>query len=227
MTKTQFIERLKEYNENALYFLTFQVNLSKTKVCSIENSIDRIFAICPVKQTIYIENYDIEDVDNMRDINFSDIDKYMTENEMSQVLLLMQKRLYHTSYLDFIYKYEQELLERLSMKDFSNEDELNEVCLAIQKILKVTYGDNAGMFFSDAARKSATLTQTEKRNILIEYIETELDSLCSTNLILTVAVEVEYIEDFDIDDISIEDIIFSNKEILNVSTVNCDIVEEV
>jgi hypothetical protein len=222
--KENLIKYLQQFNENALYFLTFQVNLSKTKV---ENNIDRIFAICPVKQTIYIESYDIEDVDNMRDINFSDIDKYMTDSEMSLVMLQMRKRLYNTSYLDFIYKYEQELLERLSMKDFSNEDELNEVCLSIQKILKVTYGDNAGMFFSNDKRKSATLTQTEKRDILIEYIETELDSLCSTNLILTVAVEVEYIEDFDIDDISIEDITFSNKEILNVSTVNCDIVEEV
>ena len=222
--KENLIKYLQQFNENALYFLTFQVNLSKTKV---ENNIDRIFAICSVKKTIYIENYDIENVDNMRDINFSDIDKYMTDSEMSLVMLQMQKRLYNTSYLDYFYKYEQDLLERLSMKDFSNEDELNAVCLSIQDILKVTYGDNAGMFFSDDKRKSATLTQKEKRDILIEYIQTELDSLCSKQLILTVAVEVEYIEEFDIDEISVEDITFSNKEILYVSTVNCDIAEEV
>jgi len=224
MTTQQLIEALNKFNENALYFLTFQVNLSKTKS---QNSIDRIFAICPAKQTIYIENYDFIDCDNMRDIHFSDIEQYMTEKEMSDLLLLMQKRLYKTSYLDYFYKYEQDLLEELSMKDFSNKNVIHEVCFAIQKILKITYGYNAGMFFSNEENCSATLTQAEKRKILTEYIEFELDRTRLTNLILTVAVELEYIENFDIDSLTIEDIIFSNTEILNVSYVNCDIVEEV
>ena len=223
-TAVNFINELKKFNEHALYFLTFQVNLSKTKT---ENSIDRIFAICAAKEQIHIEYYDIENVDNMREINFSDIDEYITENEMSLVLLQMKKRLYSTSYTDYFLLYEQVLLNNLSMKDFSNENDLNEVCLAIQTLLNVTYGDNAAMFFSDDKRKSALLTQDEKFKILIEYIEYEVDLQNSKQLILTVAVAVEYIKDFDIDDISIEDIIFSNKEILNVSTVNCDIAEEV
>jgi len=224
MTTQQLIKALNKFNENALYFLTFQVNLSKTKS---QNSIDRIFAICPAKQTIYIENYDFIDCDNMRDIHFSDIEQYMTEKEMSDLLLLMQKRLYNTSYIDYFYKYESNLLEELSMKDFSNTTVLHEVCLAIQKILKITYVYNAGMFFSNEENCSATLTQAEKRKILTEYIEFELDRTRLTNLILTVAVELEYIENFDIDSLTIEDIIFSNTEILNVSYVNCDIVEEV
>ena len=225
--KSKFIEVLNDFNENALYFLTFPVNLSKTKSFEVENSIDRVFAICAAKQTFYIEYYDIDTTDNMRDINFSDIDKYMTDDEMSLIMLQMQKRLYKKSYLDFIYKYESNLFHSLCMKDFSNRDELSNVCLEIQTLLNVTYGDNAGMFFSDDKRRSATLTEQEKKAILIEYIERELDYLNSKQLILTVAVEVEYIQDFDIDELSIEDIIFSNKEILNVSTVNCDIAEEV
>jgi len=227
MTTQQFIEALNKFNENALYFLTFQVNLSKNLLFSkSHNSIDRIFAICPAKQTIYIENYDFIDCDNIRSIHFSDIEQYMTEKEMSDLLLLMQKRLYKTSYIDYFFKYESNLLEELSMKDFSNKDVIQEACFAIQEILNITHGDNAVVFF-DESRRSATLTQAEKHKILTEYIEFELDSLRSTDLILTVAVEVEYIEKFDIDSLTIEDIIFSNTEILNVSSVSCDIVEEV
>ena len=49
--KSKFIEVLNDFNENALYFLTFPVNLSKTKSFEVENSIDRVFAICAAKQT--------------------------------------------------------------------------------------------------------------------------------------------------------------------------------
>lgn len=46
-------------------------------------------------------------------------------------------------------------------------------------------------------------------------------------LILTVAVEIEVDEDFDIDELYIDEISFTNPEVERVLYSNCDIVEDV
>jgi len=224
--KKQFIKYVKGFNEPALYFLTFQVNLSKTKV---QNGIDRVYAICPVKDKIYIDYFDINGAVYKRCINFSDIDKYITEDEMSLIMLQMKKRMYKISHVDYFDIYESNLLDKLSMCDFSDRDKLDELCLEIQVLLKVESCDNQMIFFNLNLdpNNASKLTPAEKRELLLAYIQYEVENLDIIEIQLTANVTIlaTNCEDFDTE-IEIEDISFSNKELI-FSHVSNTTIEEI
>ena len=73
----------------------------------------------------------------------------------------------------------KQLLKELSIKDFSNENQLNDVCFQIQEFLDINSGDTAAAFFSDENYRNALLSTRQKYEILKMYVISEID--CELN----------------------------------------------
>jgi len=92
----KFLEIVKQYNEKALYVLAVKVLLSST----FDNKyIDVVWAICPIKEKIYISEVDD---DNIRDINFSDIKNVISEKELYQISIQLTTNICEKSQISFI-----------------------------------------------------------------------------------------------------------------------------
>ena len=203
---------ISKYNQKAMYFLTFPINISKT---ADMYSIDRIIAICAAKEVIYVDNFSSGSCDILREINFSDIDELISEEEMNLLVLQLKHNLYKLSYIDYIYKYEYDLISKARECDFSNSKDLSNILISIENTLKMKC-NNYISFFSDATLRSATLSKKEKQDIIIKYIEYEIANMKSTYITITLAVTVEHIEDLDLNNITVSNINFDNTEIINV-----------
>ena len=168
ITFNKFVEEVKRFNQKALYILQIPVNLSqsveKQSVVSDSATIERVWAICPIKKKVYTETFSIDDSDNLNDLSFNQVAKTITEKELAQILMQLKSNMYDLSYEDF------------------------------------------QLLFNVKVRRPKPY---EKR------------------VILTVAVDIYTTKNFDIDLLCIDEISFTNPEVLAVNSANCDIAEEV
>ena len=158
-----FLEEVKRFNEEAFYMLQIPVNI-KASVSLDENvCIDRVFAICPIKETLYTENFDGDNLDCLTDVPFSRISN-ISEQELAQILMQLKCNMFELSVADYEAHYDCKVTE----------------------------------------------------------VETK-----TKQLMMTVAVEVECDKNFDIDELTIDEISFSNPEVKDIHSVTTDIIEDV
>ncbi len=164
----KFVEEIKRFNQKGLYILQIPVNLSqsveKKSVVSDSATIERVWAICPIKKKVYTETFSIDDRDNLNDLSYNQIAQSITEEELAQILMQLKSNMYDLSYEEY------ELL------------------------------------YNTKVRRPKPY---EKR------------------VILTVAVDIDTTKNFDIDLLCIDEISFTNPEVLAVNFANCDMAEEV
>ena len=169
ITLEHFLSEVKRFNREAMYFLQIPVNIKSTISTSDENSsIDRVFAICPIKETLYTENFECANLDVnldcLKDISFDEIADMFSEEELAQIIMQLKCDMFELSVADYEAHY----------------------------------------------------------NCKAKEVETEL-----RQLMLTVACEIDCTEDFDIDELTIDTISFSNSEVHAITQCRCDIAEEV
>ena len=105
ITFKKFVEEVERFNQKALYILQIPINLSKSvetqSVVLQSKTIERIWAICPIKKKVYTETFLIDDSDNLNDLSFIQVAKTITEDELAQILMQLKSNMYDLSYEEF------------------------------------------------------------------------------------------------------------------------------
>lgn len=162
-TLKNFLAEVQRFNEEAFYILQIPVNIEATVSLDENISIDRVFAICPIKETLYTEKFDGDNLDWCKNIPFSEISN-ISEKELAQILMQLKCNMFELSVADYEAHY----------------------------------------------------------NCKVTEVETT-----TKQLILTVSVSVECEKDFDINELTIDEISFTNPEVKDIHSVTTDIIEDV
>ena len=109
ITFNKFVAGVERFNQKALYLLQIPINLSQSvDLQSVETqSIERIWAICPIKKKVYTETFliDDSDSDNLCELTFIQVAKIITEEELAQILMQLKSNMYDLSYGEFEFLY--------------------------------------------------------------------------------------------------------------------------